>query len=329
MDILFECSSKGTGTDAYRRETSISDYQLGRTIGKGSFGNVVQCQHIESGSLYAIKCIKKSKVTTKAIFEHLKNEKQVLSTLKSPFTVDFFGSFQDHNNIYFITEYIPGGELFKLLRTHRVLAISSVRFYAAEITSALEYLHSRNIVYRDLKPENVLVSATGHVKLIDFGFATQIKEGETCSSFCGTLEYLAPEIVQRIGHGLAVDWWTLGVLLYELLVGTPPFVGGSTQGLFEKIVKTEVSFPKDLDEEARDLIGKLLTKKPWERISGKDVMGHRFFKDVDWGEVEKKGMVPPWVPVLRDESDTSHFDEYPGSPVNKKQPIGTHSFAGF
>ena len=271
MENLLKCSSKGQTTEDHRREASINDYELGRIIGKGSFGNVVQCQHRESGRLHAIKCIKKCKITTSAMFEHLKSEKHVLGMLKSPFTVEFFGCFQDQYSIYFITEYIPGGELFKLLRNRRVLAINYVRFYAAEITSALVHLHSMNIVYRDLKPENILITATGHVKLIDFGFATHLKEGESSSSFCGTLEYLAPEIVQRTRHDFAVDWWTLGILLYELLMGSTPFSSVSTQALLEKITKNRVTFPKDMDEDAKDLIGKLLAKKPWERIGGKEV----------------------------------------------------------
>lgn len=307
---------------------NISDFELGRVVGKGSFGEVFLCEHRASGAKFALKSIDKGKISSHKALSLVKNEKHILTIINHPFTLNFFTSFQDNTRIYFLTEYVPGGELFRILQNQRIFPLDHARFYAAEITSVFLYLHSNKIIYRDLKPENVLISSTGHVKLIDFGFATQVKEGENCMNFCGTLEYLAPEMVQRTGHGHAVDWWTLGVLLYELLVGNVPFVSQSHQALFEKIVKCQVFFPKTLDENAKDLIGKLLEKSPKDRISGNDVKNHEFFKGIDWDAVEKQEIAPPWVPILSGTGDSQYFDLYTATSLDKPN-YTSQFFEGF
>ncbi|OMJ86935.1 hypothetical protein SteCoe_11402 [Stentor coeruleus] len=296
--------------------TCLEDYSLGRVIGKGTFGKVVIAQHKNSGTIYAIKCVKKAKITTQSTYNLLKNEKSILSMIQSPFIVRYFGCFQNVDYIYLVQEYIPGGELFRLLQTRRKLSLAYVKFYSAEIVSAFMHLHSQHIIYRDLKPENILISASGHVKLVDFGFATVLKESHKCSTFCGTFEYLAPEMIERRGHDYSLDWWTLGVLIYELLVGMTPFRSLNTTGIFDKILKKQPDFPPNFDEDAKDLVCKLLEKNPKLRLSGEGIKKHHFFKDTDWNAVDKLNSQPLWIPIVRSELDTSNYEIYQDSPKN-------------
>ena len=292
-------------------EMNIGEFELGRIIGKGTFGNVIIGRHIQTKTNVAIKCIKKTKISSNRTFMLLKNEEHILSILKSPFTVDFFGFFQDNYCFYLITEYIAGGELFKRLQTRRKIHITQVRFYAAEITSVFIYLHNHCIIYRDLKPENILITASGHIKLIDFGFATELKHGDKDNTFCGTLDYLAPEMINRTGHDHSIDWWTLGVLLYELLIGCTPFHSKTSSNVYDKILKSEPIFPKGMDSDAQDLICKLLVKDPQSRIKGEDVKNHPFFTNINWTDVEKMQMQPIWIPLLMNDIDTTYYDVYP------------------
>jgi len=287
---------------------SISDFKIGRTIGKGSFGTVFVAQEKSSGQVFAIKSIRKSRIQSDQSYFFIKSEKEILSSIKSPFAVNYFGSFQDTSNVYLIQEYLPGGELFSLINSMKKLHVSQAKLITAEIVLFFTHLHKQNVVYRDLKPENILISALGHVKVVDFGFAsTMTEEG---SMFCGTLEYLAPEVVLRERHGQAVDWWTLGILLFEMLVGKSPFRSKLPTVVFEKIVKTCPEFPRGFDLDAKDLVLRLLEKDPKVRIGAEEVKKHQFFKDVDWDEVEKLACPTFDVPVLRHQMDSSYFQCY-------------------
>ena len=224
--------------------------------------------------------------------------------LKHPFIVQLLGyNFEDPKHIYFILEYIQGGELFSLLRNKVTFPVSQTKFYIAHIITIFEYLHSKNIVYRDLKPENILINKNGYLKLTDFGFAKQL-ENEKTYTLCGTPEYLAPEIILNKGHGKAVDWWTLGILLYEMLVGIDPFSDDDPMMVYQKILKGKIKFPTGFDSNAKSLIKHLLdsdlTKRYGNLRNGvKDITGHRFFKNLEWDKLLKKEIPPPYVPKVK------------------------------
>jgi RAC serine/threonine-protein kinase len=245
-----------------------------------------------------------------------------------PYIVGLNMAFQSKSKLYFILDYCAGGELFFHLGRKGQFSQEVSVFYAAEITSALHCLHGYGIIYRDLKPENVLLDEEGHIRITDFGLS---KEGVTdndsgADSFCGTPEYLAPEILTRTGHGRAVDWWSLGAILYEMLVGSPPFYSNNRQKLFSKIQNSPVVFPPFISYEARDILEAFLHKNPAHRLGSgpedaEEVKVHPIFADIDWELLERRELEPPWRPKLANSLDTSQFDaEFTSMPAALTPP---------
>ena len=265
-----------------------------------------------------MKILKKSDIIKQKQVDHVYSEFNILSMLKHPFIVQLLGfNFEDPKYIYFILEYIQGGELFTLLRTKGSFPVPQTKFYIAHIITIFEYLHSKNIVYRDLKPENILINKNGYLKLTDFGFAKQL-ENEKTYTLCGTPEYLAPEIILNKGHGKAVDWWTLGILLYEMLVGIDPFSDDDPMKTYQKILKGKINFPKTIDKDAKSLIKHLLTQDTSKRFGClkngvKDILNHRFFEGFDWKNFVYLTMPAPFKPDVKSDDDTSNFEKYPES----------------
>uniref|UniRef100_G3U9P4 non-specific serine/threonine protein kinase n=1 Tax=Loxodonta africana TaxID=9785 RepID=G3U9P4_LOXAF len=225
-------------------------------------------------------------------------------------------SFQTHDRLCFVMEYANGGELFFHLSRERVFSEERARFYGAEIVSALDYLHSeKNVVYRDLKLENLMLDKDGHIKITDFGLCKEgIKDGATMKTFCGTPEYLAPEVLEDNDYGRAVDWWGLGVVMYEMMCGRLPFYNQDHEKLFELILMEEIRFPRTLSPEAKSLLSGLLKKDPKQRLGGgaedaKEIMQHRFFASIVWQDVYEKKLSPPFKPQVTSETDTRYFDE--------------------
>jgi serine/threonine protein kinase len=216
--------------------------------------------------------------------------------------------------LYFALEYCPGGELFNLLQKKRQFSEEHARFYVAQIILALEHLHKLDIIYRDLKPENVLIDEVGYIRLTDFGLSKRgIQGNKGANSVCGTPEYLAPEILFRTGHGKAVDWWTLGAILFEMLTGLPPFYTPNREELFEKIKFYALKYPNTLSPNARNLLEGLFKKDPEKRIGGgsgdaTEIKEHPWFKDMDWDALIKKEIPAPFIPVIKGETDVSNFD---------------------
>jgi len=280
-----------------KRKVSMKDFTALKLLGRGSFGKVYLVQKRDNKKLYALKTLKKADVLKKNHINSVKIEKEVLQKADHPFIVKLKYSFQDHTTLYFVMEYCPGGELFKHLRRKGKFDEDSVRFYAAEVILAVQYLHENlNVIYRDLKPENVLLDVNGHIKLTDFGLS---KEGEKTYSFCGTPEYLAPEILAGKGHGKEVDWWTLGCLMYEMACGYPPFSDKVKTKMYNNIAQNKYTMPMFLSEGLRDLIQKLLVKDPTKRLGAngaQEIMNHEFFKKIDWDEVETMQTKPPIIP---------------------------------
>lgn len=207
-------------------------------------------------------------------------------------------------------EYIPGGELYSHLRMQKTFNIETSRFYAAEVASAFMYMHLQGAIYRDLKPENLLINRDGHLKLVDFGFVKVLKSGEKTYTLCGTPEYLAPELVMQTGHSFPVDWWTLGIFLYEMVLGRPPFVDDNPHNIYKKVLEEDPEIPEDTEEEVFSLIEGLLKKNQALRSGANDVKESGFFRAVSWREVEGLRLKPPIVPKLKGKDDCSYFDTY-------------------
>lgn len=294
-----------------------------------SKGKVFLVKEVKTGEMFALKVLRKDNIIKRNQVEHTKTERSVLGYVNHPFIVSLNMAFQSKDKLYFVLDYCAGGELFFHLGKLGKFPESRARFYAAEITLAISYVHSLDIIYRDLKPENVLLDARGHVRLTDFGLS---KEGISSSSsgansFCGTPEYLAPEILNRQGHGRAVDWWSLGALLYEMLTGLPPFYCQDREKLFEKIRKSDLLYPQSLSRPAKSLLRGLLTRDPVQRLGSspndaEDIKRHDFFVEIDWEKLSKGEVSPPWKPLISGSLDTSQFDkEFTSMPIFSPQSL--------
>ncbi|KAG8342616.1 protein kinase A catalytic subunit [Trypanosoma vivax] len=313
----------------------LQDLEIKETIGTGTFGRVRLCRHKTSGRYVVLKILKKQEILRMKQVEHVLAESSILQEVDHPFIVNMFKGFVDNDRLYLLLEYVVGGELFSHLRKAGKFPTDVSKFYSAEVVLAFEYLHSRGIVYRDLKPENLLLDHQGNIKITDFGFAKRVTD--RTYTLCGTPEYLAPEIIQSKGHNVAVDWWALGILLYEMLVGYPPFFDESPFKIYEKILEGRVQFPRWVDSRANDLIRNLLVLDPTKRLGGMkrgavDVKRHRFYNGVDWDLLLQKGVTAPILVRLTKEGDTRYFDRYPESPQHPLPPLTEAQqdlFAGF
>ncbi|KAH0954635.1 hypothetical protein HN011_003749 [Eciton burchellii] len=302
-----------------RQKIGLGDFELCKLIGKGGYGKVYQVRKKtgkDNGKLFAMKVLHKASIIkNQKDTDHTKTERNILESVKHPFIVDLKYAFQTNYKLYLILEYMCGGELFEHLNNERMFLEDVARFYSCEIILALEHLHLLGIIYRDLKPENILLDAEGHIKLTDFGLCKEhIKDDRLTHTFCGTIEYMAPEILTRSGHGKAVDWWSLGTLIYDMLTGQSPFSASDRQKTIQKILRGKLYFPMYVTPDAKDLIRKLLKKKPAQRLGGgpsdaEQVKTHKFFKHINWHDVLCRKLVPPYIPELKSDDDVSLFDK--------------------
>jgi protein kinase X len=251
-------------------------------------------------SFFAMKILKKSEIIRLKQVDHILSEVKLLNMISHPFVVNMCAHFQDRKKLYMVLEYVPGGELFSYLRRQKLLPNDSALFYSSEIVLAYEYLHGKDIAYRDLKPENLLITRTGHLKITDFGFAKIVTDRTW--TLCGTPEYLAPEIIQSKGHGKSVDWWALGILIFEMLAGYPPFYDENPFGIYTRILAGTIEWPRHVDARARLLIGGLLTADLTKRLGclrdgAEDVKRALWFAKIEWQSVLDR-LVPVCVFLL-------------------------------
>jgi serine/threonine protein kinase len=301
----------------------LNNFEMSQTVGMGSFGRVRLCRHKKSGHVYVMKILKKYEIIRQKQVDHLFYEYRILSIMNHPYIVELKGvNALDPKYLYLILEYVPGGELFSLLRNSVSFPVDQAKFYVAHIVTIFEYLHEKKIVYRDLKPENILINKNGYLKLTDFGFAKVI-EGKTYT-LCGTPEYLAPEIILNKGHGMPVDWWTMGILLYEMLVGIDPFSDDDPMMIYQKIIKGKIHYPKGIDKDGKSLIKHLLEADTTKRYGClkngvRDIVNHRFFDDFNWREFVFSRMKAPYIPEIKGEGDASCFGTYPDSDTEAQE----------
>lgn len=293
------------------------DFEFMKIIGKGSFGKVYMAKHILEDQIYAVKVVNKQMILKHNEKRHIMSERNVLlQNLRHPFLVGLHYSFQSKDKLYFVLDYANGGEMFYHLTREKVFDENRAKFYAAEITSALGYLHSEGIVYRDLKPENILLDSSGHLMLTDFGLC---KEGlydqlDTTTTFCGTPEYLAPEVLRKEPYDRCVDWWCLGAVIYEMLFGLPPFFSRDRSEMYDNILHQPLrfAFRTNISPEARNLIQGLLSKDKCLRLGflgdADEVKSHEFFRSINWVNLEAKKIRPPYNPKVKDQMDVQNID---------------------
>lgn len=314
---------------------SLDDFILMKVIGKGSYGKVMLVRRRDeddASTVYAMKMLRKENVIKRNQVEHTKTERNVLEAVSHPFIVTLRWAFQTPKKLYFVLEYCPGGELFFHLSRAGRFSEGRCRFYSSEILLAIEYLHRLNIIYRDLKPENILLDCDGHVKLTDFGLSKEgIQDNCSAKSMCGTPEYLAPEILDKRGHGKAVDWYSLGALMYEMLTGLPPFYTRDREKLFERIRKGDLVYPSYISPVGKSLLQSLLLGDPSRRLGGgpsdgEDVRNHPFFSGIDWIAIQQRRVTPPFKPNVQGNADVKYFDkEFVDLPVvNSEVAEGTN-----
>lgn len=312
-------ASTGSVMRVTKGKYSLGDFDILRTLGTGSFGRVHLVQSKHNQRFYAVKVLKKAQVVKMKQVEHTNDERRMLADVKHPFLITLWGTFQDPKNLYMVMDFVEGGELFSLLRKSGRFPNPVAKFYAAEVTLALEYLHSKNIIYRDLKPENLLLDRHGHLKITDFGFAKRVPDKTW--TLCGTPDYLAPEVVSNKGYNKSVDWWSLGILIYEMLCGYTPFWdSGSPMKIYENILKGKVKYPAYVNADAQNLLERLITADLTKRLGNlyggpDDVKNHPWFAEVTWDRLARKDIDAPYTPPVKaGAGDASQFDRYPEDP---------------
>ena len=294
-------------------------------LGTGTFGRVYlvtdRTSKVSKSQLvpWALKTMQKKQIVDFKLQRNIMYEAQMMKECSHPFLLALVGTYQDKNNLYMLLEFIIGGELFSLLQKQDKLGFNHAQKYAASVLEAFIYLHKKDIIYRDLKPENLLIDLEGYIRVVDFGFAKQVQPTSKTFTLCGTPEYLAPEIVLRKGHNRGVDYWALGILIYEMLTGTTPYVDASgnqdTRIVCSNILRSDLKFPRDVDKKSRSVITKLLITNPTRRLGclvggPEEIKENIYFEKFDFDKLLKKELPAPWKPRVKSKMDHSNFDPF-------------------
>jgi len=295
-------------------KVGLEDFDLLKVLGKGGFGKVMLVRKKNTTDIYAMKVLKKEAVIRRNQVTHTKTETTILKQIRHPFLTRMYFAFQNEGKLYMVLNYLPGGELFYRLKRETRFSIERVRLYSSEIALGLGHLHSLDMIYHDLKPENLLLDEVGHVCLTDFGLSKEmVTTANAAKTFCGTPEYLAPEILQNVGHGKAVDWWSLGTLVFEMLTGLPPFYSRNINHMYDKILRAELRCPSYLPSDVTTLIQGLLIRDPIRRLGSgpgdiKELEAATFFQPLDFEKVYRKEYTPIYKPNIGGETDVTNFD---------------------
>jgi serine/threonine protein kinase len=294
---------------------SFNDFDKLKVLGKGSFGEVLLVKLKANNKYYAMKILTKKQVKLRHQEIHTKAERDLMVRINCPFIVNIKFAFQDSVKLYIITEFMQGGEMFFHLHKEKRFSNEKTRFYIIEIILAIEFLHKNKMLYRDLKPENIMIDSNGHIKLTDFGLSKMVKkQKEKAFTICGTPQYLAPEILSDDGYDNSVDWWSLGCVMYEMLVGKAPFRIPKGTYLSADLYKKKITIPEYVTAEAKDLISNFLVPNPKKRLGygpdgAKKIKEHPYFEGINWDDAWNKKLTPPFIPVLNGETDLTYFDK--------------------
>ncbi|NWU99146.1 KS6A2 kinase, partial [Upupa epops] len=320
-----------------------SQFELLKVLGQGSYGKVFLVRKVkgsDAGQLYAMKVLKKATLKVRDRVRS-KMERDILAEVNHPFIVKLHYAFQTEGKLYLILDFLRGGDLFTRLSKEVMFTEEDVKFYLAELALALDHLHGLGIIYRDLKPENILLDEEGHIKITDFGLSKEaIDHDKRAYSFCGTIEYMAPEVVNRRGHTQSADWWSFGVLMFEMLTGSLPFQGKDRKETMALILKAKLGMPQFLSTEAQSLLRALFKRNPSNRLGAgfdgvEEIKRHPFFVTIDWNKLYRREIKPPFKPAVGRPEDTFHFDpeftsrtptDSPGVPPSAN---AHHLFRGF
>ena len=302
---------------------SYQDFEPLKLIGTGSFGKVLLVKYNSNNNLYAMKVLNKSQIKLKKQEENTKNERDLMVKLNNPFILSIKFAFQDESKLYIVSEFLQGGDLFYHLHHSTINLTEEVaKFYIIELILGLEFLHQNNVIFRDLKPENILLDSEGHIRISDFGLSKILENSrDKAYTLCGTLKYLAPEILKNKGYEKSVDWWSLGCIFYEMLMGHLPFkINGNV--IDPEVFEEKIKFNDNMNPFLIDLISQLLAVNPKKRIGygdsdAKKIKEHQYFIDVDWNKYLNKEIEPPFVPKLDGDMDLRYFDKsFTDEPVN-------------
>ncbi|KAF9438825.1 serine/threonine protein kinase psk1 [Entomortierella beljakovae] len=325
--------SPAVGPRRPRHKMTPDDFRFLKVIGRGAYGKVYLVRHIATNALYAMKVLKKASIIVHAKdTECTMSERKILEAIRHPFIVKLHYAFQTDHRLYLILEYASGGELFTHLATERMFSEETTAFYAAQLVLALEHLHSLGIIYRDLKPENIMLNGHGDVVLTDFGLSKvplEDSDGRT-NTVCGTIEYMAPEVISgRVHYDRTVDWWSLGIVIHDMLTGSPPFVANNRKKTMDAILNKKLNLPYYLSSDAKDLLTRLLKRVPTARLGYgpkglENIKNHRFFRKINWKLLALRELEPPIVPFLSDPESVENFNsDFTGMPV-EESPIFTY-----
>lgn len=315
--------SSGRGGRVFATPVTVSDFDLIKVIGKGVIGKVFLVRKVDTRAVYAMKVIRKANVVRQDLQENIKTERLILEEIDHPFIARLCFSFQTKDKLYLVTDYCSGGELFHHM-TDSGFGLELCRFYAAELVLALEHLHRVKVAYRDLKPENILLEESGHIRVTDFGLSKlNVVADRGAQTLAGSAEYLAPEVYSMSKYGYAVDWWSLGVFIFEMITGVHPFLDDNREVMVKKIMTPGVMqqiMPPEMPSDAASLLFGLLTFNPQDRLGSRggaeEIRAHPFFESIAWDKLLRRELAPPWKPVVKDELDVGNFDaEFTSEPV--------------
>lgn len=334
-DFAVSFKSPGAFDSIPEKKISLDDFEILRLVGKGAYGKVHQVRKKDSGQIFAMKVMRKEMLIQTNNVSYTMTERNILRNIHHPYIATLYYAFQTKGKVYLVMEFLNGGQMLFHMRRQAMFSEEYVKIYAAEIVLALEYLHSLDIIHRDIKPENVLLAADGHLCIADFGLAkVNVTDESSAKTFCGTVEYMAPEIIKGSGHGKAVDWWSLGILICDTLTGDPPFKAKQRNVLQKEILKGKFKLPNYLSNAARSIIRGLLQQNPAKRLGIKSIKQHPFFKGINWAKLYNKEIGAPFIPEMANGlEDTSYFEKKylrvnPGD-SSEEEVCETDEFLGF
>ncbi|OHT01574.1 AGC family protein kinase [Tritrichomonas foetus] len=305
---------------------SIDDFQIISVIGRGFYGKVMLCENKKTKEKVAIKSIHKTRFIQSNKVHTIISERNILLQSHHPFIVSLKFAFQTPSKFYLGLEYAPGGELFHLMKNQTKIPLFDIKIYIAEISLALDYLHKKGIIYRDLKPENILLDAEGHIKLTDFGLAKDLSQTGETATFGGTSEYMSPEIVKHESYEFSIDWWAVGVLMYELLFGRTPFYHENRARLLRNILEKPLLFPENTSADSKEIIQKLLQKDPKQRGNFESIKTSNFFKEIDFDQLLEKKINPSFIPIGKDEASEKISEQLRNfsEEFTQEQPVNSY-----